>query len=87
MELTVVGKERLPSRGCDLKNMYIFIPNCLINCDPSSVFLHIFPIFSRDLNYNNLGEFPQAIKALPSLKELWVLLSSLYALTSLELTI
>lgn len=68
--MTVVGKEKLPSRGSDLKYIYLFISNCLINCDPSSVCLHIFLIFSRDLNYNNLGEFPQAIKALPSLKEL-----------------
>lgn len=48
-----------------------FVPKCLLNYDHSLIFLRIFPISPpRDLNYNNLGEFPQAIKALPSLKEL-----------------
>ena len=70
MDWQFVVKERLPSRGCDLKIKKKFVPKYLINCDYPSMFLRIFPIFSRDLNYNNLGEFPQAIKALPSLKEL-----------------
>lgn len=42
-----------------------------MNYNSESLFLDIFScFFPRDLNYNNLDEFPQAIKALPSLKEL-----------------
>lgn len=68
MALWSVGKDYHPEDVIFVKNT--FVPKCLINCDRSSVFLYISPIFSRDLNYNNLGEFPQAVKALPSLKEL-----------------
>ena len=54
MELTVVGKERLPSRGCDLKNMYIFPrPYCVQLCPKIRIFLFSFYFFLHSVLSNS----------------------------------